>query len=200
MLPAGRAARNSPPPADSAGVRPTGRERWACPGRPPGSLIPLGGRPVSEPMQYEFTPAQNEQLAALGRKMRVVGFGFVALGLLSLLMAALMATGIYQVTRHPDAAVQEKLKDVQPATLWAACGIYAVSGLVYLAVGGWTRAAGGSFHRIVSTKGNDIGLLMDAVATLFKKYSLLYTILMTGVILFLLLIAAGIILPKLNPG
>jgi hypothetical protein len=49
----------------------------------------------------------------------------------------------------------------------------------------WTRSAGGSFRKISGTQGSDVRHLMDAVSSLHKMYSLLYTIILLGLLLFL---------------
>jgi hypothetical protein len=50
----------------------------------------------------------------------------------------------------------------------------------------WTRNAAGSFQRIVDTKGQDISHLMHALVSLNKMYTLVYTIIVIGLLLFLI--------------
>jgi hypothetical protein len=49
----------------------------------------------------------------------------------------------------------------------------------------WTRSAGGSFKEIVRTTGSDISQLMETLSSLNKLYSLLYALILIG-LLFLL--------------
>jgi hypothetical protein len=61
-----------------------------------------------------------------------------------------------------------------------------VVGLFYLVLGVWTRAAGGSFQKIVDTQGSDISHLMSALSSLHSMFALVYTLLVLTLLLGLL--------------
>jgi hypothetical protein len=139
----------------------------------------------AQPLPYEFTPAQNEVVANLAYKMRGVGFVYFVLGLLSVVGGVLIGVAAYK---------DPKLADAQ-RTVYAVAGFYVVSGLINVLIGNWTFAASRSFKRIVDTKGNDIGVLMDGFATLHKVYSLLYTLMLLGVVVFLAMLVVALVAP-----
>jgi hypothetical protein len=141
---------------------------------------------------YEFTPEQNTSFSRLGYKMKGVGAAFVVMGLMCLLVGGLMAMGVYKLVHSPDPAVMEKIK-VEPPILFSIAGMYGVAGLVYLAIGFWTRSSGNAFRAIVATRGNDIGLLLQAIDTQHKMYSLLYTVILIGMLVFVGLMIFGIV-------
>ena len=139
---------------------------------------------MTDSAQYEFTGDQNRLIASLGGKMRLVGLVMLIMGFCTLFMAALIAVG---------GQSEAKLKELPPATFWSIVGYYAIAGLFYLMLGSWTRNAGGSFQQIVSTRGQDISRLMDALGSLHKIYAVLYVLCIVAVILFVVLMIAAII-------
>jgi hypothetical protein len=87
------------------------------------------------------------------------------------------------------AKVKVELDKLPPDNhLWGIAIGTAVNGLIYLLVGVWTRSAAGSFRQIVDTRGNDIGHLMDALSSLNKMYTLIYTLIMIGLLLLITMI------------
>jgi hypothetical protein len=110
---------------------------------------------------------------------------YFVLGLLTVAGGVLIGTAAY---------LDPKLADTQQ-TVYAIAGFYVVSGLINVLIGNWTFGASRSFRRIVDTKGNDIGVLMDGFATLHKVYSLLYTLMLLGVVAFLLMLIAALVAP-----
>jgi hypothetical protein len=151
--------------------------------------------------QYEFTSEQNTLIGGLGSKMRFVGMFAVVLGVVNLLIALLVVLAVYQdrvpatwkaKTKDYLEKAREKLPDdvkkqaeeysleKLPANhhLWGIAVNLGVVGLFYLLMGVWTRSAGASFLKIVTTQSNDITHLMNGLRSLHSMYSLLYTLLM----------------------
>jgi hypothetical protein len=139
---------------------------------------------VTDSAQFEFTGDQNQLIGSLGGKMRLVGLVMVIMGFCTLFMAVLIAVG---------GQSEAKLKELPPATFWSIVGYYAIAGLFYLMLGSWTRSAGGSFQQIVSTRGQDIGRLMDALGSLHKIYSVIYVLCVVAIIIFVVLVVAAIV-------
>ena len=139
---------------------------------------------MTDSAQFEFTGDQNQLIGSLGGKMRLVGLVMVIMGFCTLFMAVLIAVG---------GQSEAKLKELPPATFWSIVGYYAIAGLFYLLLGSWTRNAGGSFQQIVSTRGQDIGRLMDALGSLHKIYSVLYILCVVAIIIFVVLVVAAIV-------
>ena len=150
--------------------------------------------------EYEFTPEQNSLISALAGRMRGVGLFLIVLALLNLLFTVLVVAVIYRA-RLPQDYVDTVMKKVGEATktdvqkelanlppdkhLWGVAIFSAVNFLIYLLVGVWTREAAGSFRKIVDTQGNDMSHLMSALAALNKMYTLIYTLIVLGLLLFL---------------
>jgi len=154
--------------------------------------------PASE---YEFSEEQNKLIGSLAGKMRFVGLFTLIVGLLYLLMAILVVLAVYRdrvpadwkakTTEYlekaratlPDDArkqAEQYSLDKLPANdhLWGIALGTGVTGLFYLLMGVWTRSAGGSFQKIVDTRGSDIGQLMNGMGALHKMYTLLYMLLL----------------------
>src|SRR5262249_43319151 len=145
-------------------------------------------------------PAQNEVFGALAYRMRGVGFFLIVIALLNFLVAALVVLAIYR-TKLPEDYVKmvvdkasetartdlnAQLSKLPPDNqLWGIAISNAVNGLLYLLIGVWTRSAGGSFKQVVETQGGDIRHLMDALSSLNKMYSLVYTLILLALLLFL---------------
>src|SRR5689334_19354899 len=111
--------------------------------------------------RYEFTPDQNDLIARLAAKMRAVGFVHSMLGMLGIALAGLVALA---------GLIDTRLAGVPRPGLWATVGALAVAGLVNFLIGAWTFRGGKGFIRITTTRGNDIGLLMDALRDLYRVY------------------------------
>jgi hypothetical protein len=139
---------------------------------------------VTDSAEYEFTGDQNQLLGSLGGKMRLVGLVMLIMGFCTLLMAALIAVG---------GQSEPKLKELPPATFWSIVGYYAIAGLFYLLLGSWTRNSGGSFQQIVSTRGQDMSRLMEALGSLHKIYTVLYVLCIVAIILFVVLVVGAIV-------
>ena len=150
--------------------------------------------------EYEFTQEQNRLIGALAGRMRGVGLFLIVLAVLNLLFAVLVVAVIYRA-RLPQDYVDSVVKKVGDATktdvqkelanlppdkhLWGIAIFSAVNFLIYLLVGVWTREAAGSFRKIVDTQGNDMSHLMNALAALNKMYTLISTLIVVGLLLFL---------------
>ena len=150
--------------------------------------------------EYEFSQEQNSLIAALAGRMRGVGLFLIVLALLNLLFTVLVVAVIYRAKLPQDYVdtvmkkvgeatktdVQKELANLPPDKhLWGVAVFSAVNFLIYLLVGVWTREAAGSFRKIVDTQGNDMSHLMSALAALNKMYTLIYTLIVLGLLLFL---------------
>ena len=158
---------------------------------------------------YEFSANQNQLFGALSRKMSFVGLVAVILGVLNLLMAFLVVAAVYRdripadwkakTNEYVEKAREKLPEDVRKQAeqysldklppnnhLWGIAIGTGVTGLFYLLLGIWTRSASQSFRKIVDTRGNDIGNLMNGLGALHQMYSLLY-------ILLLLVLLAGVV-------
>lgn len=102
--------------------------------------------------QYEFDREQNALLGDLGSKMQFVGMFAIVIGSLVLVGGVLAANS---EAFNPGAFI---------------------SGLLYIAIGAWTRSAGASFRDVVTTKGADITHLIEALGDVRRVYTLFYWI------------------------
>jgi hypothetical protein len=140
--------------------------------------------------RYEFTEAQNRGIGDLARKMRLVGLVAVVLGVVQLILGLLLL--IYAFRDQLPAEVlrripEDTLKQLPPPSqLWSVVLQAATSGLIFLLIGLWTRSSAREFQQIVDTTGRDISHLMNALGSLHKMYSLLYTLIIIGILAFLL--------------
>ena len=150
--------------------------------------------------EYEFSPSQNHVFSTLAYRMRGVGVFLIVVALLNFLVAALLVLAIYRA-KLPEEYVKVVLEKASEATrtdlnaqlaklppdnhLWGIAISNAVNGLLYLLIGVWTRSAGGSFQRIVTTQGSDISHLMEALSSLNNMYELLYMLIVIGLVLFI---------------
>jgi hypothetical protein len=155
--------------------------------------------------QYEFSSEENAVLGDLGRKMRFVGLFAVVLGVLNIIIALLVVVAVYRdripaewkaktmdyVKQAHDKLPEDVKKQADQYSLdklppnnhlWGIALNLGVVGLFYLLMGGWTRSAGTSFEKIVSTQGSDISHLMTGLGSLRSMYSLLYTLLVVVLI------------------
>jgi hypothetical protein len=119
--------------------------------------------------QYEFNAHQNSIIRAMAVKMKYVGFIYVFAGGL---MALVSVVAMF----------------MKP---WF--------GLFYLCVftpqfliGIWNIRAANSFGFVVTTEGNDIQHLMNAVVSLRKLYTLMFWVMSLALTLVVIGIAAGI--------
>jgi hypothetical protein len=139
--------------------------------------------------RYEFTEAQNREIGSLARKMRLVGLVAVILGVVNLILGLLLLVYAFRDQLPADALrriPEDTLKQLPPpGQLWAVALQAVASGLIFLLIGVWTRSAAGEFRQIVDTAGHDIGHLMSALGSLHKMYSLLYTLIIFGILAFL---------------
>jgi hypothetical protein len=142
--------------------------------------------------RYEFTKAQNREIAGLARKMRLVGLVAVLLGVINLILGLLLLIYAFRDQLPAEALrriPEDTLKQLAPPSqLWAVVLQAVASGLIFLLIGLWTRSAAAGFQQIVDTTGRDIGHLMSALGSLHKMYSLLYTLIIVGILAFLLTI------------
>jgi hypothetical protein len=120
---------------------------------------------------YEFTIAQDDLIRALSKKMNFVGYFYVvASALVGLAGLGLMFVNawiglFYMILLTPE-----------------------------LLIGIWTLTAGKSFRLVVDTKGHDIPHLMSALGALRKLYTLMFWILIIGLVFMVIAIVAAIVL------
>jgi hypothetical protein len=69
---------------------------------------------------------------------------------------------------------------------------FALAGLFLFLVGFWTRQAAVGFAGIALTKGKDISRLMDALGAMYRKYEMIYTLLLAAAIISLVSLAIGL--------
>src|SRR5262245_6697961 len=141
-------------------------------------------------MTYEFTKDQNDLIGSLAGKMKFVGLITLVFGILYLLSAVLVLAAIFQ-DKLPAEVVQRVPEDVRhslPKTqfLWGIFVQSLVGGLIFSMIGVWTRAAADSFRQIVDTTGRDITHLMNALESLHKMYSLIYTLIVICILLMVI--------------
>jgi hypothetical protein len=159
------------------------------------------------PREYEFSQEQNALFSALSTRMRLVGLFLAVVGILNILAGLIIVVAIYRAklpeeyvksvidkaTEASKVDVKAQLEKLPPDNqLWGLAIGGFVNGLLYLLIGVWTRSSASSFQMIVDTKGHDISHLMNALHSLNKMYTLIYTIIMIGVLL--LLITLGLFL------
>lgn len=155
--------------------------------------------------EFEFDESQNKLIGGLAGKMGLVGFVMVFFGLLQ------MINGVATLfmSRSPDRviAAAEKagmskeqlgtLKESLEGGFWsspitASAVGFALAGLFLFLVGFWTRQAAVGFAGIALTKGKDISRLMDALGAMYRKYEMIYTLLLAAAIISLLSLAIGL--------
>ena len=112
---------------------------------------------------YEFTDEQNRLFSDLAKKMRLVGFFMLVLGI-----AALIALVVRLV-----AAGGEPIYVALPV------------GVFLVLTGLWTLRSEIAFRRIVDTEGRDISHIMKAMGELRKFYALQYWLVVICLLLFL---------------
>jgi hypothetical protein len=120
-------------------------------------------------LPYEFTPAQNQTIGGLAGRMKILGWAYIAQGLLTGLL------GFLALVVLPLAGV-----------------VYLIITTVVLLSGIWTRSASTSFLMIVTTRGSDISHLMDALAALRKLYGLQVWLLAGALVLIALAVLAAL--------
>jgi hypothetical protein len=168
---------------------------------------------MSTTERYEFTEEQNRQIGGLAGKMRFVGVFSILFGLFALLITLLTVLFIFRDRlpsgfREKAKEYYQKAKEKLPDDLKTQAEEYsldkvptdnsfligvaifsAVTGLIFLLQGAWTRSSAGSFQKIVDTQGSDISNLMNAIGSLHTMYGLLYLLLAAALLGGLLAIA-----------
>lgn len=135
---------------------------------------PLQPQPEGEPLpdqavQYEFNAHQNSIIQALALKMKYVGFINVFAGTLMTLVSVLAFL----------------------AKNWF--GLFCLCVFApQLLIGIWNINAANSFGFVVTTAGNDIRHLMDAVVSLRKLYTLMFWVTVLALTLVVVGIAGGV--------
>lgn len=125
----------------------------------------------NETTKYEFNENENKIIKNLAGSMGVVSIPCVFLGLAYLAVLAL----------NWEVLTGDK------AMLGTALGL-GVGMLSFLGIAAWTRRSSLAFRKITTTSGDDVNHLMEALNNLRKMYSMLSSV----VVLFSLLVLAGI--------
>jgi hypothetical protein len=85
------------------------------------------------------------------------------------------------------------VRSFQDPHLLLQAALLGLATLFYLALGNWTTRSAQAFGQIVSTRGNDIAHLMEALENLQKTYRLLSLIVKVYVVLTAVAVAIGLI-------
>jgi len=131
---------------------------------------------VSSLQQYEFDTKQDDMIERLSRSMKWFASPLSMVGILCALGGIL---SLVQAFRQPS---------LVPSAVYALFGA-----VLFLALGSWTRNAARSFHRIVTTTGQDIDHLMDGLNNLRKMYAFLSVIVKIYVVVLLLALVAAVV-------
>lgn len=123
--------------------------------------------PSAVPPEYEFTPEQNQSITDLARKMRLVGFVLVVVGVLGILAGGL------DLSRNLGSLIQ---------------------GLLNVFLGFFTLRGSIAFRQIVTTRGRDISFLMDALRSLGWLYGLFYWLIVCFVVAMVVYVVVLILL------
>ncbi len=111
--------------------------------------------------QYEFNESENAVFTGLAKAMKLVSTVALSLG-------ALMVVGFFVLLfRHRIGHASLSL----------------IQGMVMVVMGIWNRDASGSVEQIVSSTGNDVTHLMQAMDKLKKIFSLTQTLLLATILL-----------------
>jgi hypothetical protein len=130
---------------------------------------PSGAKPPGP--SYEFTLMQDEVIRSLSKKMKFVGYFYIVASAL----VGLAGLGFMFVNA------------------WIGL-FYMILLTPELLIGIWTLNSGKSFRLIVDTKGQDIPHLMGALNALRKLYTLMFWILIIGLVFMVLAIVAVIVM------
>ncbi|MCX6144498.1 MAG: hypothetical protein NTZ35_14920 [Ignavibacteriales bacterium] len=128
-----------------------------------------GSKPTGP--SYEFTLVQDNVIRALSKKMNFVGYFYVVASAL----VGLAGLGFMFVNA------------------WIGL-FYMILLTPELLIGIWTLNAGKSFRLVVDTMGQDIPHLMNALGALRRLYTLMFWILIIGLVFMVLAIVAVIVL------
>lgn len=112
-----------------------------------------GAQPAAPAREYEFGEAENKVFAALAKAMRFVGTAQGVMG------AALFVIALAHVYMGGAPALVSSLP-------------MALTGAMFSVTGVWLRRASEPVARIVSTEGNDVRNLMQAMAGLAQMFTL----------------------------
>lgn len=119
---------------------------------------------TSQSAPFEFGTEDNTLFKDLGSKMLFVGMFFSVIGLLTTVLGVLTVLS----------------KEVTPGIV-----SLLISGILYVAIGIWTRSAGAEFAAIASTHGADRTHLFGALHNLKKFYTLMYWLAIIATAFFL---------------
>jgi hypothetical protein len=128
--------------------------------------------------QTEFNDEQNRLITSLAVKMRSVGMFILILGLVIAVQVILMSMKISQGHLQVPSGIAEWLK-------WLPAAALAICSLIFIAAGAWTRAAGASFLKIVTSQNRDMWHLGNALSSLYSMFSLINTLVVIGLIVMI---------------
>ena len=115
-----------------------------------GTSLPMENTAKNEG-EYEFSQEQQRIIGGVGSSMRIVGLVLLVVGGLCALIAVLSGNNGQSGTSLVGSGIQ---------------------GMLALTIGTFTWNAGSAFRRIVSTQGNDLEHLMEAMGDLGSLYRL----------------------------
>jgi hypothetical protein len=116
-----------------------------------------------QPQPYEFDETQNKTLGDLGRSMQTVGTLMQIFGIIGVVAGVanfFRGGGISSVGSGLGGLIQS---------------------IVLLVFGFWTSRAGTRFGDVVTTRGQDIVLLMGALGDLRKMYGVIRSVIMLAI-------------------
>lgn len=135
------------------------------------STMPPWGTPGYQSMpQFEFTPEQNEIMAALSRRMRLVGIVLIVFGILGIVVG--LATFGHKGLAGAGATIQ---------------------GIINLLLGIWLSRSATSFRKIATTQGQDINHLMEALRQLAKFFGLQYVLILISLVLLVVALVIALV-------
>jgi hypothetical protein len=141
-------------------------------------MNPFGKQGSDKPAaEYEFDTKQNQVIGGLALEMHWVAAPLI---LLSILYGVGTVLILFQAIREPAAFIV-------PVTY-----VGLVTVFIWL-LASWTQKAAASFHKVVSSGGQDISHLMEALENLRKKYALLGAFVKIYVAVILIAVIAGAI-------
>lgn len=118
---------------------------------------------------YEFTEVENTTLASTARWAKYWGIISIVSGVLLLIIGVLMIVvlGAAMATAPPSSSGSAA---ITPATVIALGVSFIPAALVSIIGGVFYLMSGNSLQKVVTTQGDDVRLLMEAVQTLTRAF------------------------------
>lgn len=174
------------------------------------------GKPVA--VQYEFSEEENKFFKKAGKSMSLAGACKLFLGLLICIFFTFSAMDTWKVqknvklkdavTMNPESPLTKELnkeidefnKQVGNMFSWLDRLLYfqifmAIAGLAFAAIGSGCLKTAKAFSKIVTTQGNDISLLMEALHSIGKLY-VIKCLFLLPIVVFVIMLLANIIIKR----